>query len=398
MESQFLTCPYQSSYFEVERGNKMQLKMLRDKEIIFSLVCVVAIIVLLIMPTGFEKQIYTNAEHVKVKVIETNESGIYNSGLLKLGSQVCQVEVLEGTFKGQQIEAANLLAGRLEVDKLFIKGDKALALIEKTAEGNVLDANLLDYYRLNLEWLLVLLFMGALILFSGKTGVRTIISFVVSLLCMWKVLVPGLLKGYNPMIIGLVIGVTMAVVTLLLVAGFTEKAYCAIMGMSIASIITCVMAIGFGNLFRIHGGVMPSSESLLYSGYQHLDLTKIYQAAIYLSCSGALVDLAVDISAAIEEVVDKKPTITRKEILLSGLNIGRSVVGSQTTTLLLAYMGSFITIMMVYMAQGTPMVSILNGQSMASEILHTLVGCLGLVMVSPITAFICSLRYSKKLN
>lgn len=140
---------------------------------------------------------------------------------------------------------------------------------------------------------------------------------------------------------------------------------------------------------------MPWSESLLYSGYQHLDLTKIYQAAIYLSCSGALVDLSVDISAAIEEVVDKKPTISRKEILLSGLNIGRSVVGSQTTTLLLAYMGSFITIMMVYMAQGTPMVSILNGQSMASEILHTLVGCLGLVIVSPITAFICSLRYKK---
>lgn len=373
----------------------MLLQKMRDKEVIFSLVCIVVIIILLMLPTGFEKQIYTNAEHVKVKILETNESGIYNSGILKLGSQVCLVEVLEGTFKGSQIEAANLLSGRLEVDKLFAKGDKALALIEKTEDGQVLDANVLDYYRLNLEWLLVFLFMGALILFSGKTGVRTIISFVVSLLCMWKVLVPGLLNGYNPMVLGLIIGVTMAVITLLLVAGFTEKAYCAILGMSIASIMTCLMAIAFGNLFRIHGGVMPWAESLLYSGYQHLDLTKIYQAAIYLSCSGALVDLSVDISAAIEEVVDKKPTISRKEILLSGLNIGRSVVGSQTTTLLLAYMGSFITIMMVYMAQGTPMVSILNGQSMASEILHTLVGCLGLVIVSPITAFICSLRYKR---
>lgn len=373
----------------------MQWSIIKDKEVVFSLVCIVAIIILLMLPTGFEKQIYTNAEHVKVKVLETNESGVYNSGLLKLGSQECIVEVLEGTFKGEQIEAANLLSGRLEVDKLFASGDKALALIEKTEDGEVLDANVLDYYRLNLEGLLVLLFMGALILFSGKTGIRTIISFVLSLLCMWKVLVPGLLRGYHPMLLGLIIGMTMAIVTLLLVAGFTEKAYCAILGMGAASVMTCIMAIGFGNLFKIHGSVMPWSESLLYSGYQHLDLTKIFQSAIYLSCSGALVDLAVDISAAIEEVVDKKPTISRKEILKSGLNIGRSVVGSQTTTLLLAYMGSFITVMMVYMAQGTPMVSILNGQSMASEILHTLVGCLGLVIVSPMTAFICSLRYKR---
>lgn len=371
------------------------LEKIKSKETVFSLICVIVIIILIILPTGFEKQIYTNAEHVKVKILETNESGIYNSGVLKLGSQECIVQVLEGTFKGSQIEATNLLSGRLEFDKLFVKGDKALALIEKTANGKLLDANVLDYYRLNLEWLLVFLFMGALVTFSGKTGVRTIISFILSLLCMWKVLIPGLLKGYHPMVIGLVIGMTIAIITLLLVAGFTEKAYCAIWGMGIASIITCMMAVGFGNLFKIHGAVMPWSESLIYSGYMNLDLTKIFQAAIYLSCSGALVDLAVDISAAIEEVVDKKPSISRKEILKSGLNIGRSVVGSQTTTLLLAYMGGFITVMMVYMAQGTPMISIFNGQSMASEILHTLVGCLGLVIVSPITALICSLRYKK---
>lgn len=371
------------------------LEKIKDKEIIFSIVCVVVIIILVMLPTGFEKQIYTNAEHVKVKVLETNERGVYNSGILRLGSQECVVEVLEGTFKGEQIEATNLLSGRLEFDKLFTKGDKALALIEKTKDGKLLDANVLDYYRLNLEWLLVFLFMGALVMFSGKTGVRTIISFILSLLCMWKVLVPGLLKGYHPMVMGLVIGMTIAILTLLLVAGFTEKAYCAIWGMGIASVITCVMAIGFGNLFRIHGSVMPWSESLIYSGYMNLNLTKIFQASIYLSCAGALVDLAIDISAALEEVVDKKPSISRKEILQSGLNIGRSVAGSQTITLLLAYMGSFITVMMVYMAQGTPMVSIFNSQSMASEILHTLVGCLGLVIVSPITALICSIRYKK---
>lgn len=374
----------------------MGKKYLRDKNVIFSLVCLIIIGILLITPTGFEKQLYVNAENVKAKVLETNESTVYNNGLLKQGSQVCMVEILQGPYKGQVVEAVNFLSGKLEFDKMFMPGDKALVLVEKDEQGNILFVNMLDHYRINVELLIVLLFMGVLILFSGTTGLRTIISFVFSLLCIWKVLIPLLLKGYHPMIVGLCIGVTMAVITLILVAGFTKKAYCAILGSGGSSIITCLLAVGFGYLFKIDGTVMQWSESLLYAGFEHLNLTLIYQASIYLACSGAMIDLAVDISVALDEVVEKKPDLSVKEILQSGMNIGKSVVGSQVTTLLLAYMGGFIAVMMVYMAQGTPMISILNSKSIASEILHTFVGCIGLVIVSPITAFICSYMYKKK--
>ncbi|MEG0388090.1 MAG: YibE/F family protein, partial [Niameybacter sp.] len=329
--------------------------LLNNKNVIFSLICLIVSGILLIMPTGFEKQIYVNAESVQAKVLETNESTVYNNGLLKQGSQVCQVELLSGSFKGERVEAVNLLTGKLEFDKLFKVGDKALVLVEKSQDGELIFVNMLDHYRISAEWFIIFVFMGVLILFSGSTGVRTIISFVFSLLCIWKVLIPMLLKGYPPMALGLIIGLTMATTTLILVGGFTKKAYCAIAGTGVASIITCLMAVGFGTLFKIDGTVMAWSESLLYAGFEGLDLTQIYQAAIYLSCSGALVDLAMDLSAALEEVVEKKPDLSRREIWLSGMRIGKSVVGSQTTTLLLAYMGSFITVMMVYMAQGTPM-------------------------------------------
>lgn len=372
-------------------------KYLKDKNVIFSLICLVVIGILLVIPTGFEKQLYVNAESVKAKVLETNESTVYNNGLLKQGSQVCVVEISQGEYKGQQVEAVNLLTGKLEFDKLFKPGDRALVLIEKDESGKILFVNMLDHYRLNMELLIVVVFMGALVLFSGTTGIRTIISFIFSLLCIWKVLIPLLLKGYHPMLIGLLIGVTMATVTLILVAGFTKKAYCAILGAGTASFITCIMAMGFGVLFKIDGTVMQWSESLLYAGFEHLNLTLIYQASIYLACSGAMVDLSIDIAAALDEVVSKKPDLSAKEILHSGLTIGKSVVGSQATTLLLAYMGSFIAVMMVYMAQGTPMISILNSKSIASEILHTFVGCIGLVIVSPLTALICSYVYKKRL-
>ncbi|MEF9959255.1 MAG: YibE/F family protein [Niameybacter sp.] len=372
--------------------------LLNNKNVIFSLICLIVSGILLIMPTGFEKQIYVNAESVQAKVLETNESTVYNNGLLKQGSQVCQVELLSGSFKGERVEAVNLLTGKLEFDKLFKVGDKALVLVEKSQDGELIFVNMLDHYRISAEWFIIFVFMGVLILFSGSTGVRTIISFVFSLLCIWKVLIPMLLKGYPPMALGLIIGLTMATTTLILVGGFTKKAYCAIAGTGVASIITCLMAVGFGTLFKIDGTVMAWSESLLYAGFEGLDLTQIYQAAIYLSCSGALVDLAMDLSAALEEVVEKKPDLSRREIWLSGMRIGKSVVGSQTTTLLLAYMGSFITVMMVYMAQGTPMISILNSKSIASEVLHTFVGCIGLVIVCPLTATICSYAYKKKSN
>ena len=148
----------------------------------------------------------------------------------------------------------------------------------------------------------------------------------------------------------------------------------------------------------MHGAVMQWSESLLYAGYSNLDLTAIFQAGIYLACSGAILDLAIDISSALDEIIVNNPNIGKGQLIKSGLTIGKSVVGSQTTTLLLAYMGSYISIMMVYMAQGTPLMSIFNTKMIASEILHTFVGCIGLVLVSPLTSLICGFIYERDIN
>lgn len=369
--------------------------ILHNKNTIFSIICLIAIGILLLIPTGFEKQIYTNSESVKADVLSTDESAIYDTGLIKQGDQICEVEILSGNFKGEKVRAVNLLTGSLETDKIFNAGDKVFILLEKSKDGNIVFANMIDHYRLNLEVLLIGLFVIVLVIFSGSTGIRTVISFAFTLICILKLFVPMLLKGYHPILLALFIGILISTVTLILVGGFTKKAYCAILGSVFASLVTCILAIIFGNVFKIHGTVMQWSESLLYSGFQDLNLTLIYQSGIYLSCSGAILDLAIDISASIDELVDNNPKLSKKEILLSGITIGRSIVGSQTTTLLLAYMGGFIGVMMVYMAQGTPFLSILNTRFISSEILQTFVGCIGLVIVSPLTATICSYVYTK---
>ena len=93
-----------------------------------------------------------------------------------------------------------------------------------------------------------------------------------------------------------------------------------------------------------------------------------------------------DSTSAVQEVVLKKPDITKKEAILSGMTVGRAAMGTMTTTLLLAYSGGSIALLMVFMAQGTPLDNILNYKYISSEILDTLVGSFGLVTVAPFTA------------
>ena len=284
----------------------------------------------------------------------------------------------------------------MDIDKLFEPGDTAWVIIENSPDGNISFVNMVEHYRIGKELLLIGLFALLIIVFSGFTGIRTLLSFAFALLAIWKLLIPFMLKGYPPVLVALVVGCMITVATLFMVAGLSKKAYAAIGGALACSLVTCLLSIIFTKYMGIHGAGLQWSESLLYSGYQNLDLTQVFMAGVYLACSGAILDLAIDISAALDELVTHKPDITRSELVRSGLNIGKSVVGSQITTLLLAYMGSYLSILMVYMAQATPFMSILNSKTISSEILHTFVGCIGLVLVSPATSLISAFLYSRK--
>ena len=111
-----------------------------------------------------------------------------------------------------------------------------------------------------------------------------------------------------------------------------------------------------------------------------------------------MMDLAVDITSAVYEVTQKKPDITRWEAVKSGMNVGRAAMGTMTTTLLLAYSGGYVTLLMVFMAQGTPIDHILNYKYVASEILDTIAGSFGLVTVAPFTALVAGMFLAGKKN
>lgn len=349
-------------------------------------VCLLAILILLLLPTGFEGAlVYQEAERCTARVLSVDDSAIIDTGLVRSGEQRCQLEILDGMFQGQTVSGVNMLNGSLEQDKVFQPGDKALVVVSHDGD-TITNVTMSDHYRLSWELVMAIGFAIFLILFAGPTGVRAIASFVLTVLTLWKVLVPLYLKGYNPIWIGLAITLFLTVLIIALVYGFDRRCWAAVSGSFLGILVTCVLGVLFTDLFQIHGAVMSYSESLLYSGYQDLNLTQIFMASIFIGASGAIMDLSVDITSAVYEVVEKRPDLTWWEATRSGMNVGRAAMGTMTTTLLFAYSGGYVALLMVFMAQGTPVENILNYKYVAAELIHTVIGSFGLVTVAPFTA------------
>lgn len=364
-----------TEYFRKQRSTLMPV-----------LLAALLLIGLLLLPTGYEGALtYRGADRVKALVLETDESDIVDTGLVRTGEQRCRIRIMGGQFAGEETEAVNRLNGSLAQDKLFSVGDYAFVAVSHS-NGEITTVTMTDHYRLDKEAILAGLFLLLLLLFAGRTGLRAILSFVVTILMMWKILIPCFLKGFNPIWVALAIVMVLAFLILSLIYGFDRRCLAATLGAALGIAVTAVLGFVFTDLFQIHGAVMESSESLLYAGYQHLDLTRIFVASIFLGSSGAVMDLSVDICSAVYEVVCKRPDISPREAIASGFAVGRAACGSTTTTLLLAYSGSYIALLMVFMAQGTPIEFIFNYKYVAAEIIHTIVGSFGLVTVAPLTA------------
>ena len=368
----------------------------RHRTLAPTLLAAAILLVLIFLPTGFEGALtYQNADRVKARVLSTDESDIVDTGLIRTGEQRCTVLILGGMFEGQETQAVNRLNGSLSQDKIFAPGDTAFIAVSHSG-GEITAATMVDHYRLDKEGVLALIFLLLLVVFAGKTGLRAILSFAVTLLTMWKVLVPCLLKGYDPVAVAFLSVIFMNLVSLSLIYGWDRRCLASAAGAGLGLGVTALSGYVFTDALMIHGAVMESSESLLYVGLSNIDLTRIFIASVFIGSSGAIMDLSVDICSAVYEVTQKRPDISPKEAIFSGFAVGRAACGSTTTTLLLAYSGSYIALLMVFMAQGTPIEFILNYKYVSAEIVHTIVGSFGLITVAPLTAVTSGLLFAKK--
>lgn len=329
----------------------------------------------------------SNIFEIKAKVLEVDDDDIMKGGLANIGFQKLRIELLEGTFKGNIIMAKNNLLGQLEIDELYEPGDIILAGIQ-VKNNEITNAVAISLYRQSNELLLFGLFVLLLLIFARYIGLKALLSFVGTLYIIWYFLLPGLLEGYNPMLLSASSLILITFVIIFSIAGFTKKGLSAFVGTISGLFITIGITYFFGSRFGLMGMTASYAQTLAFSGNLHLSMRDIFYAAIVIGASGAAMDIAMDVAASMQEVKDKKPDIAIMELIQSGFNVGRAVIGTMTTTLLLAYSGGYLTLLMLFVTKNSSFTRILNLKIVAAEIMRTLIGSIGLVLVAPITAIV----------
>ncbi len=328
------------------------------------------------------------------RVLKVSNDEVIESGVGRLGYQELTVRFLDGPFKGREAEATNHLTGSLEIDNFYNEGDRIISAI-KTKDGEIKAVMAVDLYRWPTELLLMGLFIAALLFFAGETGLRALISFLASVLVIWHLLIKGLLAGIPPFPLTVAVLVLLSAIILFSIAGFNRKGLAAFLGTLAGLMITALITRIFGVHMGLKGMTAPFSQTLLIKGYININMQEVFFCSIILGASGAAMDIAMDIAASLEEIYKKRPDIHLKELIKSGFTIGKAVIGTMTTTLLLAYSGGYITLLMLFYSQETSFTRMINFKLVSAEVLRTLSGSTGLVLVAPLTAVIASWIYTR---
>lgn len=326
-----------------------------------------------------------------VKVLKVDDSLVVNRGISIIGIQ--KLDTLD-TKTGEIIKTNNFLNGEKAMDDYYKVGDK-IVIGTMNKDGKLI-GRALAFYRLPYLKLLFFIFAISLLLYSKTLGMKSLFSFFTSVYLISKFMVPLILKGNNPF--------EMTIITIILLTGviifsigINRKTFSAFCGTIFGLLLSIILTSIFSKVLNLEGFTMPMTSALLASGNFDLDFKDIFYSSIILSASGAAMDIAMDISASLKELIKVNPNLTPKELLKASFNIGNAVVGTMSTTLLLAYTGGNLTMMMFLLDREMSIYAIINSKVITAEILRTLIGTTALIIVAPITAIISIFVYKFEL-
>ena len=367
------------------------MKKSTRKSLILCLVTLIFCGLLCLLPDPY-LNVTSSFPRERVRIESVDNSLLSAVGITYNGVQPCQVTILSGEHRGESYSSYNYLNSALDKDKLFAPGETAWAMLQEGEQG--LTITLIDHYRTGIELGAVGVLALALILFGGVVGCGAMVSLAASAVIVWKLLIPLLLKGLNPMFAAFVTVIALTVIIDLLVAGFTRRCLVAILGSLAGTLVTCFAAVLLTHILKLDGGDLPYVVPLLAQSSMGVDTRSLYIGMVFLANSGALMDLSMDVSVSMEELHLHRPDLSRTALMKSGLTVGRSVLGTMTTTLMLAYSGNYLSMLMYFVGQGTPIGDIVNLKYVSSQLLNTLVGSFGLVVAAPLTALIAGFAYT----
>jgi uncharacterized membrane protein len=235
------------------------------------------------------------------------------------------------------------------------------------------------------------------LLFGGKKGFNTILSLALTCAAVFAVFIPAILSGQNVYVMSLLVCVYTIVMTLLLVVGFNKKSLTSAMGCLGGLAVSGIIAVIMDKVLLLTGVVDEHSRYLVNLPYgSPINLNAIIFAGILIGAMGAVEDVSTSLASSLWEIKEKAGKIKFETLFRSGLTIGRDIMGSMANTLILAYIGSSLSVVLILSVYSGSLLALFNMEMIVVEILQALIGSLGILFTMPLTALICSAVYLKK--
>ena len=300
------------------------------------------------------------------------------------------IRLREGALRGEEVTVHQQLQTPKEGYKTFPYevGDQVFAGFNFDSQMNA-DWFIADHLREMPMLFLVLAFFALLIGFGRFKGFNTVVSLVLTCAAVFFVMIPAIIKGYNIYLVTFITAVFTIVMTLCIVIGVHPK--------SIAAAVGCTCGVGFAGLLTIAmqdalfitGLIDEDSSFVMYINADTvIDLRGVIFAAIVIGALGATMDVAMSIASSLDEILYHKPDIRDWELMRSGLNIGRDIMGTMANTLVLAYVGSSLHMILLLLAYNNDIGSIINRETIAVELLQSVAGSIGILLTVPSTAVV----------
>ena len=310
------------------------------------------------------------------------------------GSMELQVEILTGRYKGKTASVTNYFSSLYNVR--VAQGDKVSVRIDTGADG-AYQVSIYNYYRV--PWLVgcIAVFLLLLIAIGGKKGAKSAVGLIFTMVCIIWILLPLSLKGYSPLAVTVFLVLLCNLLTFFLIDGIQIKTVVAAAGSVCGVLAGAAFSLIAQALTSVTTYQMDEAETLLLiSGDTGLEIKDLFLCGILIACMGAVMDVAMSIASASAELHSLNPELGAKELFRSGMNIGKDAMGTMSNTLILAFAGNSLNMMLMIYSYGVSFQQLMNTDFVAIEIIRSIAGSIGIICTVPLVAFIAAAVFGKR--
>lgn len=310
------------------------------------------------------------------------------------GSRDMTVEILTGRYAGQTVPVRNYFSALYNID--VAEGDTLSVRIDTTGL-NEFEVNVYNYNRIPAIVLALAVFALALVGIGGWQGFRALLGLVFTFVAVVYLLLPLSLKGWSPVPLTVaIVGITSAV-SYYLLGGWQPKFVGAAIGCFCGVAAAALLGQLAIQMLHISAYEMDEAEGLLLARYDTgLQLNGLLLSGILISAEGAVMDTAMSVSSAMAELKMKRPDIAPKELFQSGMRIGRDATGTMANTLVLAFAGSSLNMMVLIYSYHVSFIQLMNTDFVAEEVVRAVAGSMGIILTVPCVAGVCTWLLSRK--